>query len=490
MIVSADASHSMPGGEAPTPPQNSTSSQPTAPSLSLPKGGGAIRGIGETFTVAGATGTGRLELPLPLTTGRGGLFSGLGLGYDSGAGNGPFGLGWSLSHATITRRTDAGLPRYLDDAESDDFLLSGAETLVPRLDGAGQPLRRAARLHGRDYRIATYLPRTEAGFARIEFWRGADDSFWRVIDGQNVTAIYGADAASRIADPAAPGRVYSWLLSRAHDDKGNLVLYDYLAENDAGIDIDAPHECNRDRAGIAAQRYLKRIRYCAVTPWFADYGGDGPAPAIPDRWRHQVVFDYGDHDPDTPGPDPDRPWAARPDPFSTCRAGFELRSYRRCQRVLMFHDFPEDPGCGADCLVRSVDLVYAPAEADTATPSLLVSVAQTGWRRRAGGYLRRSLPPVTFDYARPAIAPGPQAVAELTGGRLHDVLDGREVQLVDLHGDGRPGILERRPDGWTYRENFSPANSPANPPPGGPVRPGPGGASAAGDGRRIHRPDP
>ncbi len=464
MIVSADASHSMPGGEAPTPPQNSTSSQPTAPSLSLPKGGGAIRGIGETFTVAGATGTGRLELPLPLTTGRGGLFSGLGLGYDSGAGNGPFGLGWSLSQATITRRTDAGLPRYLDDAESDDFLLSGAETLVPRLDGAGRPLRRAARLHGRDYRIATYLPRTEAGFARIEFWRGADDSFWRVIDGQNVTAIYGADAASRIADPAAPGRVYSWLLSRVHDDKGNLVLYDYLAENDAGIDIDAPHECNRDRAGIAAQRYLKRIRYCAVTPWFADYGGDGPAPAIPDRWRHQVVFDYGDHDPDTPGPDPDRPWAARPDPFSTCRAGFELRSYRRCQRVLMFHDFPEDPGCGADCLVRSVDLVYAPAEADTATPSLLVSVAQTGWRRRAGGYLRRSLPPVTFDYARPAIAPGPQAVAELTGGRLHDVLDGREVQLVDLHGDGRPGILERRPDGWTYRENFSPANSPANSP--------------------------
>ena len=111
MIVSADASHSMPGGEAPTPPQNSISSQPTAPSLSLPNGGGAIRGIGETFTVAGATGTGRLELPLPLTTGRGGLFSGLGLGYDSGAGNGPFGLGWSLSQATISRRSDAGLPR-------------------------------------------------------------------------------------------------------------------------------------------------------------------------------------------------------------------------------------------------------------------------------------------------------------------------------------------------------------------------------------------
>lgn len=45
------------------------------PSLSLPKSGGAIRGIGETFTIAGVTGTGRRELPLP--AGRGGLFAGL-----------------------------------------------------------------------------------------------------------------------------------------------------------------------------------------------------------------------------------------------------------------------------------------------------------------------------------------------------------------------------------------------------------------------------
>ena len=104
---------------------------------------------------------------------------------------------------------------------------------------------------------------------------------------------------------------------------------------DTGIDIRAVHECNCDRTGIGAQRYLKRIRYSAATPWFADYDSPGPAPALPDRWRHQLVFDYGDHDPDTPAPAPDRPWSLRPDPFSTCRPGFELRSYRRCQRVLV-----------------------------------------------------------------------------------------------------------------------------------------------------------
>ena len=73
----------------------------------------------------------------------------------------------------------------------------------------------------------------------------------------------------------------------------------------------------------------------------------------------EVVFDYGDHDEYAPLPEPDRPWPCRPDPFSTYRPGFEVRTYRRCHRVLMFHHFPGEPGVGADCLVRSTDLTYA-----------------------------------------------------------------------------------------------------------------------------------
>ena len=34
-------------------------------------------------------------------------------------------------------------------------------------------------------------------------------------------------------------------------------------------------------------------------------------------------------------------WSSRPDPFSIYRSGFEVRTYRRCQRVLMFHRFLE-----------------------------------------------------------------------------------------------------------------------------------------------------
>src|SRR5882724_10460088 len=82
--------------------------------ISLPRGGGAINGIGEKFAANPVTGTGSLTIPLPLSPGRSGFTPGLALSYDSGAGNGPYGFGWSLGYPTITRRTDRGLPQYLD----------------------------------------------------------------------------------------------------------------------------------------------------------------------------------------------------------------------------------------------------------------------------------------------------------------------------------------------------------------------------------------
>ena len=104
---------------------------PAPPSVSLPKGGGAIRDIGEKFTVDAATGTASLAVPVATSPGRAGFGPSLSLSYDSGAGNGPFGLGWKVSLPAITRKTDKGLPRYQDDPDPDTFILSGAEDLVP-----------------------------------------------------------------------------------------------------------------------------------------------------------------------------------------------------------------------------------------------------------------------------------------------------------------------------------------------------------------------
>src|SRR5436189_1835434 len=102
-----------------------------APTISLPKGGGAIRGMGEKFAANPVTGTGSVSVPLPTSPGRSGFGPQLSLAYDSGAGNGPFGLGWSLSLPSITRKTDKGLPQYQDPDDSDVFILSGSEDLVP-----------------------------------------------------------------------------------------------------------------------------------------------------------------------------------------------------------------------------------------------------------------------------------------------------------------------------------------------------------------------
>ena len=115
-----------------TQPEGKESKQSrAAPSISLPKGGGAIRGIGEKFAANPVTGTGSMSVPIATSPGRSGFGPQLSLSYDSGAGNGPFGFGWSLSLPAITRKTDKGLPQYHDAEESDVFILSGAEDLVP-----------------------------------------------------------------------------------------------------------------------------------------------------------------------------------------------------------------------------------------------------------------------------------------------------------------------------------------------------------------------
>jgi hypothetical protein len=92
------------------------------PAVALPKGGGAIKGMGEKFAANPVTGTGSMSVPIATSPGRGGFGPQLSVSYDSGAGNGIFGLGWNLSLPSITRKTDKGLPRYVDGLESDVFI--------------------------------------------------------------------------------------------------------------------------------------------------------------------------------------------------------------------------------------------------------------------------------------------------------------------------------------------------------------------------------
>lgn len=103
------------------------------PQITLPKGGGAIRGIGEKFSVGAVTGTSSLAVAIAVTPIRSEFSPQLSLSYISGIGKGPFGIGWSLSAPSITRKTEKGLPKYQDSQASAVFIVSEAEDLVPVL---------------------------------------------------------------------------------------------------------------------------------------------------------------------------------------------------------------------------------------------------------------------------------------------------------------------------------------------------------------------
>ncbi|KAH7110695.1 SpvB domain-containing protein, partial [Dactylonectria macrodidyma] len=443
------------------------------PTLSLPKGGGALRGIDEKFTTNGATGSAGLTVSINSSPSRSGFHPQLSLTYDSGSGNGPFGLGWSLSLPSITRKTSKGLPRYDDSNESDIFVLSGSEDLVSlyRTDSSGNVLTDESG-HGvvdeiqRDgFVVRRYAPRIEGGFARIEKWTNLGDGMvhWRTITGENVTTLYGADSNSRIADSAS-GNVFSWLLCQSFDDKGNAMKYTYKSEDSENVNIQQANELHRTEQIRSVNRYIKNIKYGNRHPnRDADWNLISPA-ALPEAdWMFEIVFDYGEHDAVDPKPSDTGTWDCRQDAFSVCRSRFEIRTYRLCKRVLVFHHFPEELGRD-DYLVQSLDIGYD----ENRVASLATSFTHCGYvvpptSSPSGSYIRRTLAPFTLEYSR---CPSPEDLAKLplqdfSSEDLENIpagVSGERINWTDLNGEGLPGVLFQNDGSWYYKRNTSANN--------------------------------
>lgn len=431
-----------------------------APQISLPKGGGAIKGIDEKFQVNPSNGTAAFSIPLPLSPNRNGFTPALSVSYNSGAGNSLLGIGWGLDLPSIQRRTDKKLPRYRDfSKEEDTFMFSGAEELVPKLKQSGSEWLPVETNAG-GYRVQEFRPRVEGGFSRIERILAPDgQAYWRVTNRDNTTTIFGRSADCRVADPDNPTRVFEWLPEMSFDDKGSVVLFEYKPEDLDNLP-DAVYDKNRRRADGSpafANRYLKRVFYGNRAPIFPYQGAPSPydplKPASSD-WFFQLVLDYGEHTADTP--DQAQTWGTRPDPFSTYRAGFEIRTCRLLKRALLFHQFPELNG-DIPTLVRSLDFRYFISDSSNSPREteleFLESITQTSYRWNGSGYDRRSLPPMVFTYQPlswnqevKTVAPDDllHAPAGLSGNYL----------WVDLYNEGINGILTEQGEGWYYKHNL------------------------------------
>lgn len=436
---------------------------PTMPGIEVPKGGGAIQSIGETFTANPATGTGSFSVPIAMSPGRAGFAPGLQLSYNSGSGNSPFGLGWSLGVAGISRKTAGQLPtyseahaalpvssvnkRYQSSNEAlqggDVFLLSGAEDLVPALkEEAGEWLPDA--YTGNGYHITRYRPRTEGGFARIEKWvRTSDgDTHWRTTTRDNVHSVFGETDAARVLHPENPRHVFEWKIERSWNEKGHLMHFHYKRENAEGLHASAMHEAHRLAAANAFNAlYLKRVEYGNS----AMYDGRTNTFAGPNSWLFELVLDYGEHHQDNPLPSDVGTWLMRQDPFSTYRPGFDLRTYRLCRRILMFHRFPELNN-GADTLVKSTVLTYD----ENPTATRLVSVAH--WAHKVGEE-PAPLPAIDMTYSTATLDTtlrdfNPEDLENLPAGA-----GSKAWQWRDLDGEGLTGILTEAAEGWYYKRN-------------------------------------
>lgn len=426
------------------------------PSIALPTGGGAIKGIDEKFSVNAVNGTASLSIPLPFSPARE-ASPALSLDYNSGAGNGVFGLGWTLRLPSIKRKTDGELPQYLD---SDTFLFADTEDLVPEFKkepGGGFSLAADGNYIAREndsadglFTVKFYRLRIEGLFSRIERWthKTTGEIRWRVISKENKTTLFGWSAASRISDPKDGRKVFQWLPEFVFDDRGNCAQYVYRKEDDKGLDSTLLHNRNRIVDGNIAYTnlYLESVAYGNRTP-YRNFGDAYPPEA---DYFFRTVFDYGEYDADAPYAKT-KPWDFRSDPFSEYTAGFEIRTTRLCKRVLLFHYFAELPGGSA--LVKSLNLSYAcPGGTDFA---FLKSISEYGYIKKSDGtYAARHLPPVEFEYRNQEWNKDIKSISQAELVHRPAGLDGSRYQFIDLYNEGLSGMLTEHGQGWYYQRNL------------------------------------
>jgi RHS repeat-associated protein len=323
--------------------------------LSVPDSGGSLRGLGERFQPDLLRGTGNFSVPIPLPKGPNGQAPSLSLRYSTGNGRSAFGLGWQLAGPLqITRSADKRLPRYDD---SDEFTLSGADTLVPV--GGGR-----------------YRPRSDTQFWKIV----RDGAGWQVQNKQGCVYRLGSAEGSRTFDGS---RIHAWHVDQETDCAGNAITYSY--ERDGGT------------------LYLSEVAWSI--------------------YKLRFVYE------------------ARPDVVEEGRAGFPLRTARRCAAIERRCESLAQP------LLARYELTYT--QATGAGHSLLAQVKLVGFD---ASNATEEFPPLRFDYSQ---FDGRRARYMRIGATADPPpsLEERGTTLVDMDGDGLADVLQTDVGGHRYWPN-------------------------------------
>ena len=402
---------------------------------SLPKGGGAIQSIGKGWGAVGATGAASFQIPLPISSGRGSAPQ-LSLSYSSAAGNGVCGMGWNLGRNAIARRTQKGVPAYNAD---DEMVGPSGDVLLPERNAQGAIVStQVDRFRGlalnATYRVTRHFPRVEGGFERIEHWQAttSESSFWLVHGADGSLHLYGKRDSAKLFPPDAPHKVAEWLLEESVATNGEHILYEYQTEDGRGL-------AAGDERDHGTQRYLTRVRYGNLTAHAPLYLWD--ESSLPPQWHFDLVLDYGERACEQgtlPGYAASQAWPVRPDPVASFSYGFEVRTLRRCQQVLMFHHFADlDP---APVLVSRLWLEYRECHGYSLLTAAISQASE--------GDEIHELPPLEFRYEHFSFDDHQYRRFEQMPG----LDDGQTYQLVDLFGEGLAGVLYREDNSWRYRE--------------------------------------
>ncbi|MGL4598823.1 MAG: SpvB/TcaC N-terminal domain-containing protein, partial [Bacteroidia bacterium] len=410
--------------------------------LSLPKGGGAIKGIGETFQPNSFSGTGSFSIPFNTSPARG-FEPSIALSYNSGAGNGVFGMGFSTPIASISRRTEKGLPKY---SNTDVFILGGTELVPIQKKINGQWMRvveKGISLDGKTWDVYAYAPRIEGAFSLIQHWveEKNNESYWKITGRDNSVSFFGKSATTRIANPNALDQIFEWLIQESTDAKGNKIRYSYLAEDN---DNTVPSSLEFIHHQSCTNRYLQSIQY-------GNYFDTNQV----EQFSFEVVFDYGERELTdsslaTTSANPyqkSKLWMARADAFSSFKSGFEIRTRRICQNILMFHRFAELGN--TPCLVRRMKLEY-----NFSTLHTLQSVERIGYRRKTdGSYDIQKTPTLDLEFSifKPNTT-GDFKRLQTNDGDIPGSLDRAQFLPVDLNQEGIEGLLYSTEHGVFYFE--------------------------------------